>query len=104
MTDSTSQTPAELSLPNGEDTSLSEKVPIEDWTILSGVDVEIRRNGTTVRRGRVEETTRDGLVLWLDQTHNEPRQLFEKESGHEAWVSQASTALMYHNGGRNRWT
>jgi hypothetical protein len=38
---------------------------VDDWTILTGASVEIRKNGAVVRRGRVENTTPDGGILWL---------------------------------------
>ncbi|MBU8868498.1 hypothetical protein [Paenarthrobacter aromaticivorans] len=68
---------------------------IEDWSILVGADADIRRNGVTVRRGRVESVTADGTMLWIEGDHTETRRLFDKAENREAWVTEDLTALFY---------
>ena len=61
-----------------------------EWHPLLGREIEIRRNGRAVRRGIVDAVTRDDGILWLSQDEAEPRQLFDKTDGFEAWVEYES--------------
>ena len=38
---------------------------VDDWCTLSGVNVEIRQQGSVVSGGTVETVTEDGKILWL---------------------------------------
>jgi hypothetical protein len=71
---------------------------VDDWTILTGASVEIRKDGTAVRRGRVEDTTPDGCILWLSGGQGEPRRLFEKTEGFHVWACSEQTPLLYEAG------
>ena len=71
---------------------------IDNWTILTGASVEIRMDGNAVRRGRVEDTTPDGGILWLSRGDREPRRLFEKAEGFQVWARSEQTPLVYEAG------
>lgn len=41
--------------------------PVDDWTQLTNLDVEVWDRDQLVDRGTVEVATADGTVLWLKQ-------------------------------------
>jgi hypothetical protein len=55
---------------------------IECWKDLQGRQVLIRKDGTPVRAGRVEEVTPAADVLWMEHHGGNLRQLFEKAEGY----------------------
>jgi hypothetical protein len=57
-----------------------------DWTPLLGEVIEIRRHAATVRVGRVDAVTRDGMILWLESHGAEPRTMYERCEGFTAWI------------------
>lgn len=57
----------------------------DDSVHLIGTTVEIRRQGNTVRTGRVDHATKDSNILWLAQEGNNPRKMIDKAQGYEAW-------------------
>ncbi|MDI3213725.1 hypothetical protein [Arthrobacter sp. AL12] len=61
----------------------------DDWSHLIGATVEIRRQGHTVRTGRVDHATKDSNILWLAQEGNNPRKMIDKAQGYEAWAVSA---------------
>lgn len=67
---------------------------ITDWTILAGVRVEIRQQGTPVCSGHVDAVTDDGKILWL-RSPAESRRLFEKAEFYEAWATEDRTGFHY---------
>lgn len=59
---------------------------VDDWFRLPTATVEIRRNGTYVRTGRVEEATPDSRMLWLSPEGVDSRILIDKLDGYEVWI------------------
>jgi len=57
-----------------------------DWSILPGLEVEVRRNRQVVRSGIVETVMPDANMLWLSLDHNGNRTLFESSEGYEIWA------------------
>jgi len=57
-----------------------------DWSVLPGMEVEIRMNGQPVRTGIVEIVMPDASMLWLFSDHNGSRTLFESSEGYEVWA------------------
>lgn len=68
---------------------------IDDWTVIPGANVEIRKDGTVIRRGVVEEVTPNGDILWLGGGEGGPRRLFERFEGFEVWAASEQTPLLY---------
>ena len=58
-----------------------------DWSVLAGLEVEIRANGQVVRTGVVEIVMPDAAMLWLSSDHNGNRTLFEAAEGYEVWTN-----------------
>jgi hypothetical protein len=54
---------------------------LRDWSDLRGATVEVRRNGTYFRTGRVDEATSE--LLWLAQEGVEPRMIINKLDGED---------------------
>lgn len=50
---------------------------ISEWTTLVGATIEIRREGISLSRGRVDAVTMDGSMLWL-QPELDSRKLYEE--------------------------
>jgi hypothetical protein len=67
---------------------------IDDWTLLIGSTVEMRRRGITVCSGYVDAVTEDGTILWL-QAPTRSRQLYEKAELYEAWAGEDRPGLHY---------
>jgi hypothetical protein len=57
---------------------------LQDWSDLRGATVEVRRNGTYFRTGRVEEAT--SALLWLAQEGVESRTIIDRLNGDEVWI------------------
>lgn len=67
---------------------------IRDWTLLPGVTVEIRRQGTVVCSGYVDAVSDDGKILWLTAPAQD-RRLFEKAEFYEAWAAEDRDGFHY---------
>lgn len=73
---------------------------VDDWCTLSGVNVEIRQQGSVVSSGTVEAVTEDGKILWL-HSPVEGRRLFEKAEFYQAWAVEeraSTTGCLEANG------
>ncbi|NKX52502.1 hypothetical protein HER39_18380 [Arthrobacter deserti] len=57
----------------------------EDWNLLAGRQVQIRKDGRIVRTGRVDTVTKAANALWLESHGAHLRTLFEKAEGYAAW-------------------
>jgi hypothetical protein len=62
---------------------------LDNWALMPGTLVEIRRKGRHVRTGRVDAVSLDAELLWLANDGAVPRQLFEKAEGYEVWSCEA---------------
>lgn len=67
---------------------------ITDWTVLTGANIEIRHQGSSVCSGYVDAVTEDGAILWLRPVA-ENRRLFEKAEFYEAWATEDRTGFHY---------
>lgn len=56
------------------------------WHTLLGALVEVRKNGTVVREGLVEDVMPDSSALWIAADGLTGRVLIEAAEGHEVWV------------------
>lgn len=63
-----------------------QKYPYGEWKRLIGAPVEIRRNGTVVRSGTVEEAMPDSSLLWIAAGSGQGRQLFSAADNYEVWI------------------
>lgn len=70
--------------------------PIDNWTDLAGLPVQIRKGGRLVRVGRIETVTLSGDVLWLKSQGVEPRTLFQKTEGYTVWPLPDASAPIDH--------
>jgi hypothetical protein len=59
---------------------------IKDWTLAEGLQVEIRLNGESADHGKVEVTTLDGQVLWLEGNAANTRRLYLKAESYDVWT------------------
>ncbi|TQJ39329.1 hypothetical protein FBY33_1344 [Arthrobacter sp. SLBN-112] len=57
-----------------------------DWTPLLGQVIEVRKHAATIRVGRVDGVTSDGMILWLESHGAEPRMMYERHEGFTAWI------------------
>jgi hypothetical protein len=57
-----------------------------EWSMLVGARVEIRRSGQVFRAGDVDAVTADSRMLWLAPESPHGRILIEKAEGHEVWI------------------
>jgi hypothetical protein len=55
----------------------------DDWNLLIGRTVELRRDGLHVRTAEVEDASLDSSVMWLRFDGNHGRQLIAKSDGVE---------------------
>lgn len=60
----------------------------EDWQLLIGCRVELRRGGQVVRTGEVEDATPDSSVLWLRFDGHHGRQLVAKADGYDVFPAR----------------
>ncbi|NKX55493.1 hypothetical protein [Arthrobacter mobilis] len=58
---------------------------VEDWKVLTGRQVQIKKDGRIVRTGRVDTVTKAANALWLASHGPHLRTLFEKAEGYTAW-------------------
>ncbi|PTT70780.1 hypothetical protein DBR22_00155 [Arthrobacter sp. HMWF013] len=58
----------------------------DDWSRLTGVEVEVHIHGQLLRAGTVDAVMPDATVLWLAADHNGGRTLFEAVEGYEMWT------------------
>ena len=61
--------------------------PIEDWSLLTGQNVEIYTSGIMVDRGRVDDVMMDGSILWLKHEGASNRRIIERRPGTYARLS-----------------
>ncbi len=54
----------------------------EDWSKLIGQQVHIRKDGLTIRSGRVEAVAGSGEALWIAAHGVELRALYDKAQGY----------------------
>jgi len=57
-----------------------------EWSLLTNALVEIRRDGSVIRTGFVEDAMPDSSALWISAAANDPRQMFEASEGYKVWV------------------
>lgn len=55
----------------------------DEWNLLVGRTVELRRDGRHVRTGEVEVATSDSSIMWLRFDGNYVRKLIMKTDGYE---------------------
>jgi hypothetical protein len=67
---------------------------ITDWTLLTGVRIEIHQQGHRICSGYVDAVTEDGKILWL-HSPAQTRRLFEKAEFYEAWAAEAQSGFHY---------
>jgi hypothetical protein len=56
-----------------------------DWNKLTGLEVEIKKDGRSIRTGHVCAVTRGADALWMESHGAQLRALFEKAEGYTAW-------------------
>lgn len=54
-----------------------------EWNDLVGCQVQIQKDGRTIRTGHVEAVTVAADALWIEAYGAEPRALYEKAQGHQ---------------------
>ncbi|WP_217376398.1 hypothetical protein [Paenarthrobacter ureafaciens] len=59
----------------------------EDWSCLSGFEVEIRRGKRVLRTAKVETTSPDGNLIWIARVGVNERRLILKSEGYDLWVT-----------------
>lgn len=64
-----------------------------DWNELPGLEVEIKKDGRSIRTGYVGAVTRGADALWLENHGAQMRTLFEKAEGYTAWPLSEETEL-----------
>lgn len=64
-----------------------------DWNELTGLEVEIKKDGRSIRTGHVGAVTRGADALWLENHGAQLRTLFEKAEGYTAWPLPDETGL-----------
>lgn len=60
--------------------------PCDNWPLLLGRRVEIRRRRKKVRSGTVEAAAADSSILWLAAEGVSCRTLYAASEGYEVWV------------------
>ena len=58
------------------------ETPLENWNLVPGTLVEVYRDGTLLRTGRIDAVTLDADIVWLANSGAHPRRLFEKSEGY----------------------
>ena len=61
-----------------------------DWTDLAGRQVQVQKEGRTVRTGYVKDVAVTADALWLEACGVEPRTLYEKVQGYTALLIRPS--------------
>lgn len=56
------------------------------WEHLRGALVQVRKNGTVLREGLVEDVMPDSSALWIAADGLAGQVLIEAAEGHEVWV------------------
>lgn len=57
---------------------------LADWKDLAGRQVQVQKEGRTIRTGYVEDVAFTADALWLEAYGVEPRTLYEKAQGYTA--------------------
>lgn len=83
--------PPAVPAPTRSPPPLNERQPMpvyrhDTWNTLRGAVVEVRKNGTTIRTGLVEDVMPDSSALWIAADGLTGRVLIEAAEGHEVWV------------------
>jgi hypothetical protein len=60
----------------------------DDWTVLLGAKVEVRRGRAVVRIGFVDDVMADSSAIWLAYDGVQPRAMYDPGSGYEVWIDQ----------------
>lgn len=61
--------------------------PCQEWQLLIGVLVEIRRHGRLLGIGLVDKATASGDIAWIATEGNNGRSMIEKASGYELSIA-----------------
>jgi hypothetical protein len=61
--------------------------PCQEWQLLIGVLVEIRRHGLSLGIGRVDNATASGDIAWIAADGNNGRSMIEKAGGYELFIA-----------------
>ncbi|MCP1411727.1 hypothetical protein [Paenarthrobacter sp. A20] len=67
---------------------------IDDWSTLSGANVQIRLHGHTVCAGIVDAVTENGRILWILPT-GDSRRLYEQDGSYEVWATEEKAGFHY---------
>lgn len=59
---------------------------IDEWNLLVGRTIELRRAGSHVRTAEVEAATSDSSFMWLRFDGNHARKLIAKTDGYDIWL------------------
>lgn len=62
-------------------------VPYDDWPALVGGTIQMRRHGSVVQTGIVDEVMPDSSALWLRSSGVQARRVFLRADGYQAWIS-----------------
>lgn len=66
----------------------------DDLSLLIGRNVEVRRMGQVIDKGRFEDMTEDGLIIWLAMNGSQSRRLIEIDHRHEVLaITDEETAV-----------
>ncbi len=60
--------------------------PHREWLPLVGQVVEVRLEGNSIRRGRIDAVTPDDAMLWIAPDGAEARRLYLRNDGFEVWI------------------
>ncbi|UZX03072.1 hypothetical protein F8G81_11055 [Arthrobacter sp. CDRTa11] len=61
--------------------------PCQEWQLLIGVQVEIRRHGRLLGIGVVDNATASGDIAWIAADANNGRSMIEKAGGYELSIA-----------------
>jgi hypothetical protein len=61
--------------------------PCQEWQLLIGVLVEIRRHGLSLGIGVVDNATASGDIAWIAADGNNGRSMIEKAGGYELSIA-----------------
>jgi hypothetical protein len=71
---------------------------IRDWTRLDSRHVEIRRDGKTIDRGRVDLVACDGTILWLAAQGTDLRRLYARADRYDVWLAEPEVGSLDASG------